>query len=97
MKEAERESLTNEKSKDMDAIKRTVAASPMDMLKGVAKGVVDLATGGVIDPKERIAICKKCPSFVDDRYCEHCGCYMEAKAMIKNATCPINAWNKQES
>jgi len=96
-KESERKKLTEDKFKDMDAIKRTIAASPVDMLKGVAKGAVDLATGGVTDPKERLAICEKCPFFGDDKRCGRCGCFVPAKARVKKSTCPVGAWARQES
>ena len=91
-KEAERKKLTEDKFKDMDAIKRTIAASPVDMLKGVAKGAVDLATGGVTDPKDRLAICSTCPFKSDNGRCGKCGCVLAAKTRVKKATCPIGKW-----
>ena len=86
-----REGLTKEKYGDMTQ-RRTVAASPLQMAKSLAKSAVDLTTGGVTDPKARMETCKKCPFFGSDQRCGRCGCFVPAKARVKKSTCPIGGW-----
>lgn len=48
-------------------------------------------------PEVRINICKQCEHSKDIikniiNRCILCGCFIEAKARIKTATCPIGKW-----
>jgi hypothetical protein len=41
----------------------------------------------------RISICKSCPNLVRlTTQCKLCGCFMNAKAKLTLATCPIKKW-----
>lgn len=41
----------------------------------------------------RLAICEECPELIKiTKQCKQCGCFMNAKTKIKNATCPLNKW-----
>jgi hypothetical protein len=42
----------------------------------------------------RLEICKTCEFFKDSR-CLKCGCFMEKKAHVELATCPINKWGPE--
>lgn len=50
----------------------------------------------VNDPKtadERYAICLACPSLMKTtKQCKECGCFMQLKVKIQNATCPLGKW-----
>jgi ribosomal protein L32 len=47
--------------------------------------------------QERLDICKGCDEFSSAlRSCKQCGCYMPAKAMFANSTCPLNKWAESE-
>lgn len=44
---------------------------------------------------ERLAICKGCEFFVEaSSRCDQCGCFMNYKALLPNAKCPIGKWGK---
>lgn len=73
-----------------------------DMLKGISNTAKDVAKGvilgeGVLVTEEtyssRISICNGCEFFIkEDKRCSQCGCFMEAKARLKKAFCPIHKW-----
>jgi predicted Zn-ribbon and HTH transcriptional regulator len=42
----------------------------------------------------RMALCRKCEFFTKLMRCKKCGCFMNAKARYKAASCPINKWDK---
>lgn len=43
--------------------------------------------------KERYLICKECDSFVNlVKVCKECGCFMPAKTLIDDASCPLGKW-----
>lgn len=45
--------------------------------------------------KTRLEICKGCPRFVRFTHqCKECGCIMNAKVKLADATCPLNKWGK---
>jgi hypothetical protein len=42
---------------------------------------------------QRMLICKKCPLLIPViNQCRQCGCFMNLKAKIKHAICPIGNW-----
>jgi len=46
-----------------------------------------------VDPEERLVICHACPEYIPlTSTCRDCGCFMVAKARLKNATCPLKKW-----
>lgn len=79
-----------------DGTVREVGA--LQVIKSV---VAEIAKIDVINPivsevayKGRLATCDTCPKFVPDtKQCMQCGCYMEAKAKIRTAECPLGKWN----
>ena len=43
--------------------------------------------------EQRINICKACPEFVRfTAQCKKCGCFMNAKTKLLDASCPIGKW-----
>jgi hypothetical protein len=46
--------------------------------------------------EQRLAICKGCEFFVEKTAkCESCGCFMNYKALLPNAKCPLGKWNNE--
>ena len=42
---------------------------------------------------ERLEICKKCEFFDQEKMsCSQCGCYMQIKSRMPDATCPLGKW-----
>lgn len=44
---------------------------------------------------ERINICQKCTFYSDDAMsprCLQCGCFLDAKARLSDAKCPLDKW-----
>lgn len=82
----------------IDGTKRVIEAA--EMVKNV---VVEAAKIDVIHPtispetiQKRLEICRKCDKFepIQER-CKQCGCFMQFKAKLTTATCPLNYWNTQ--
>ena len=47
--------------------------------------------------KKRLEICKECEYYTQSTSkCAKCGCFMKAKALLKNSECPIEKWNKYD-
>ncbi len=43
--------------------------------------------------EQRLEICKVCPAFKKNtQRCKHCGCFMQLKATLTEAKCPIGKW-----
>jgi uncharacterized paraquat-inducible protein A len=43
--------------------------------------------------EQRLEICKACPDFKKNtQRCRHCGCFMQLKATLTLAKCPIGKW-----
>lgn len=43
--------------------------------------------------ENRLKVCKACPRFIRlTHQCKECGCLMDAKTKLKDATCPLNKW-----
>jgi hypothetical protein len=43
--------------------------------------------------EQRLEICKACPAFAKNtQRCKHCGCFMQLKATLTLAKCPIGKW-----
>lgn len=41
----------------------------------------------------RYDICLSCPELIDlTKQCKKCGCFMQAKVKLEQATCPIGKW-----
>jgi hypothetical protein len=44
--------------------------------------------------KERMSICSTCPQLIQlTKQCKKCGCFMEAKTKLADATCPLHKWS----
>jgi len=42
---------------------------------------------------ERFEICKSCPSLIKlSNQCKKCGCFMQLKTKLEDATCPEGKW-----
>lgn len=42
---------------------------------------------------ERLKICQTCSDYIADKdRCSKCGCFMQNKASLEAAKCPINKW-----
>jgi hypothetical protein len=47
--------------------------------------------------KSRMDICNECPSLIQlTKMCKECGCFMLMKTKLKEATCPLGKWFKEE-
>jgi hypothetical protein len=45
--------------------------------------------------EKRMAICKACPEYIRFTHqCKKCGCLMDAKTKLADATCPLGKWGK---
>ena len=64
----------------------------MKIVKGLLESFIQLATGGVTNPKKRLDICSTCHFKSDDDHCEKCGCILAAKTRVRKATCPVGKW-----
>jgi hypothetical protein len=43
--------------------------------------------------KSRLDICLSCPELIKlTTQCKKCGCFMQAKTKLKEATCPLGKW-----
>ena len=42
--------------------------------------------------EERVTICNSCEYLSGVRNCKKCGCFIDAKAKLKSAECPIGKW-----
>ena len=43
--------------------------------------------------EKRLDVCKACPRFIRlTHQCKECGCIMNAKVKLQDATCPLNKW-----
>jgi hypothetical protein len=44
--------------------------------------------------KERMSICATCPQLIQlTKQCKKCGCFMEAKTRLADASCPLHKWD----
>lgn len=47
--------------------------------------------------EERMAICLACPELIKlTKQCKKCGCFMEAKTKLPNASCPLGKWQRTD-
>ena len=47
--------------------------------------------------QKRLGICKSCPEFINlSTQCKKCGCIMNAKTKLPNASCPLGKWGTEE-
>lgn len=43
--------------------------------------------------KKRMDICEQCDRLIQTtKQCKECGCFMNLKTKLKQATCPLNKW-----
>ena len=43
--------------------------------------------------EKRYAVCLECPELIKlTKQCKKCGCFMQFKATLKDAKCPIGKW-----
>lgn len=41
----------------------------------------------------RMLICNQCPELISlTKQCKKCGCFMNAKTRLQNASCPLGKW-----
>ena len=43
---------------------------------------------------QRLEVCRGCDRFENNRFCRECGCFMDLKAKIEVAECPLDKWPK---
>jgi hypothetical protein len=42
---------------------------------------------------ERYSVCLECPELISlTKQCKQCGCFMNIKTKLNNATCPLGKW-----
>lgn len=71
-------------------------------LKDVAREFLhgDLQYTSIVGKEQRQAICKACPDLrriVGTRLgqCTKCGCFMDAKVLLRKAECPLGKWKAE--
>ena len=82
--------VSSSKSDTVPSLKREVR--PWDLLKSKKPGS---AGERASDEKqqERMSICQECPRFVKlTSQCLECGCIMNLKTKLEQATCPLGKW-----
>jgi len=43
--------------------------------------------------QERMLVCTSCPEYIElTSQCKKCGCIMQLKTKLKEATCPLGKW-----
>jgi hypothetical protein len=46
----------------------------------------------------RMSICKQCPELIKTTsQCKKCGCIMNLKTKLPNASCPLNKWGQVQN
>ena len=64
-------------------------ARPWDLFNKKIGRVTDIVA------KERMEICRGCPHLIKVTHqCKECGCFMDAKTKLPNASCPIGKWDQ---
>lgn len=47
--------------------------------------------------ENRFEICKACPEYIKSTHqCKECGCIMNLKVKLPNASCPLGKWDSVE-
>lgn len=66
------------------------------MINQIVKGFYNNLTNKEVNLFDyRIAICRKCTNIKDGllgETCKICGCVLQSKCRVKEATCPENKW-----
>jgi hypothetical protein len=63
------------------------SVSPIDMFNKNMKRALPVIA------KKRLDTCKSCTRFIKlTHQCKECGCIMNAKVKLEDATCPLNKW-----
>jgi membrane protease subunit (stomatin/prohibitin family) len=44
--------------------------------------------------KQRMEICKSCPSLIAMNRCKECGCFMDVKTKLARFSCPLGKWKE---
>jgi ribosomal protein L32 len=61
--------------------------TPLDLLNPKSKRSSDELTA------TRLSICKVCPELISiTNQCKKCGCFMNLKTKLEDATCPLGKW-----
>jgi hypothetical protein len=54
----------------------------------------DVVNGIIRYAKDRYAICKECEAFSNIvKVCGECYCFMPAKVLLKDMSCPVGKWD----
>lgn len=84
------------KTKNQDQKPLTKTQLALGTLADVVSGIVNDKV--VFSPaelkKQRLEICSACP-FYENPKCSKCGCFMEAKASLVKAKCPLGFWKEK--
>jgi|TARA_B110000879_G_scaffold129707_1_gene170411 molybdenum cofactor biosynthesis enzyme MoaA len=94
----EEKAIHNEKFRAKEPINNETTREPVEVevtpseitIEEQIKLMIGLAKPKV--SKERLEICKACPRLRASSVCSLCGCFMQAKTKLENATCPENKW-----
>jgi len=63
-----------------------------DIALGILKGELPPLAEGVL-AEERLKVCSECPHLKKlARQCDLCGCFLDLKTKLLEASCPINKW-----
>jgi hypothetical protein len=67
--------------------KQKNSVKPWDMLNpNIPRASEELAN-------KRYSICEECPQLIQlTKQCKECGCFMNLKTKLEQATCPLGKW-----
>jgi hypothetical protein len=70
---------------------RTFAREIWDLYKTNRNHIPSFVSQDVAE--HRITVCGGCPHYTDQGRCSKCGCYMDKKANLVTAKCPLDKWD----
>jgi hypothetical protein len=76
------------------ALKQPPAHGPMHYIAGAAKAVVASVTADSPMSERRLAICKGCDQWSNNR-CKQCGCFTGLKVRLPSERCPMGKWEAE--
>ena len=87
----EEKKITNKFFKNSYIIKLNENKSSLEYIADLLNKNIERSSEEI--KNERMEICRSCPFFIKiTTQCSKCGCVMEAKTRLAEASCPVNKW-----
>ena len=80
--------MSNQNQCEACSVSVHLTQEEIDMLFGKMSKVRNIKTVSEDEYEKRMNICKSCDSLMYETTCRHCGCIVQIKAKLQNATCP---------